>query len=123
LRLMLLLDKEVLLFLDRWILLFQSRGKAAMEVNSDQGLIVQKAFNVIMDRVNSAMCLPGFNKLSYKKAFHLVKKAIRAALEETDFLYVDVLPSRSDKAIKVNMKIFAEYEIEYDLEMVVSLTR
>ena len=112
------------MFLDKWILRFQSRGKTTMgKVNSDQGLIIQKAFNVIMDRVNSAMCLPGFNKLSYKRAFNTVKKAIRAALEETDFIYVDVLPNRAEKAIGINMKIFAEYEIEYDLEMTVSLTK
>lgn len=79
--------------------------------------VIERATEVVADRVKALVGLPTFHELSRRRAMVCLKACLEAAMSEMDNLGYAVKIKNDKTRIYVNMKLFEDSPYDFDIQL------
>lgn len=93
-----------------------------MTDEEEKDAVIERTVLVTADRVDALVRRDGFHALSKIRALNSLRRCVTAAMSETDHLSYDIKTRASKSQIYVNIKLFEDTNMDYDIQLRYSIT-
>ena len=84
--------------------------------------VVERTVMVAADRVDALVSRSGFHAIDKAKALSCLKRCVSSAMLEMDHMHYEIKTRASTSQILVNIKLFEETDVDYDVQLKYSIS-